>query len=314
MALGGWALFGFFGLSGYLITRSRLSGQPVRNFYLARFLRIIPSHVVVCLLVAAFAFAPLSTMLGDGREYSLGSAVGFVVRNFVLYPPVLAQPGISGTLAEVPFHGYWHGPLWTLFFEAAAYLMIGVMASIFPKRLLPYAVSAVFLVTTALSLSGAFGLVSESNPNIAKWMPLFIAFAAGSLLFLHGNKIASGLPTTTGAGAALVALSVVGLVPQLGCLLLAHLLIRLGIALPLQRVGSKYDISYGTYIYGWPVQQYLALVFRDTLPVAVFIFLSLAAAAVLAALSCVLIEMPALKLKAPQRIAVAARRHMPTHV
>lgn len=294
VTLGGWALFGFFGLSGYLITRSRLSGKPASNFYWARFLRIFPAYLV-CLLVVAFAFAPLSTLLGDG-EYLVPSAMGFVVRNFLLYPPVLAQPGIAETLIHVPFDGYWDGPLWTLFFEAIAYVMIGLMASLLSRRVLPLGVASVFVATTALSLLDTFDFLSL-NSNIATWIPLFTAFAAGSLLYLYGRKIPIGWRSALVAFALLLAVSAAGLAPQLGCLTLAYLLICVGIALPLHKIGGTYDISYGMYIYGWPVQQLLVLIFSDRLPVPLFVLSSLAATAVAAALSCLLVEKPTLKYK-----------------
>jgi peptidoglycan/LPS O-acetylase OafA/YrhL len=124
--LGTWAVFGFFGISGYLITRSRLSGRPVRDYYRARALRIMPA-LVVALLVVAFVFAPLSQLLDPAAAWDPLSSVTFVARNVFLYPPApIAQPGIADTLANVPYPLLWDGPLWTLFWEGLCYLGIGV--------------------------------------------------------------------------------------------------------------------------------------------------------------------------------------------
>jgi peptidoglycan/LPS O-acetylase OafA/YrhL len=57
------------------------------------------------------------------------------------------------------------------------------------------------------------------------------------------------------------------------------------------------DLSYGTYLYGWPVQQSLHALFPGT-AAAVLLLPSLAVTAVLAAASWYGIEQPALALKA----------------
>jgi peptidoglycan/LPS O-acetylase OafA/YrhL len=63
---------------------------------------------------------------------------------------------------------------------------------------------------------------------------------------------------------------------------------------PLAAVGSRYDISYGVYIYGWPVQQFLAAQGVHTaVPPLVFAGASLLAVAPLAWLSCRYVEGPA---------------------
>lgn len=302
--VGGWALFGFFTLSGYLITRSRLSGQRARDFYWARFLRIYPGFIV-CLLVIAFIFAPVSQLLKSSGTYSIASAVTFVLRNSLLYAPVGAQVGISGTLTNVPFTGYWDGSLWTLFFEAAAYVSIGLLASIIPRRFFPRVVAVVFILATAASLAGATGLLAL-NVRIEAWTPLVIAFTAGSLLFLYGHRIRAGSITTALAFFTLVLIGVLGFIPSLGSMPLGFLLLRLGIVLPLNRIGSKYDISYGIYIYGWPVQQLIALIFpNQVLPVMAYIIVCIVITVPIAMLSSVLVEKPALRLKRSRPASVS---------
>jgi peptidoglycan/LPS O-acetylase OafA/YrhL len=90
---------------------------------------------------------------------------------------------------------------------------------------------------------------------------------------------------------------VVNLGPSLGALPLAFLVILLGCVLPLSRVGSKYDISYGVYIYAWPVQQFVTLVAGPLLPIPLDLLIVIAITVPLAFASCVLIEHPALRLK-----------------
>src|SRR5690242_1819058 len=56
--LGGWAVAGFFAISGYLITRARLR-TDLPTFLLRRGRRIYPAFWVCCAIVA-FAFSPIA--------------------------------------------------------------------------------------------------------------------------------------------------------------------------------------------------------------------------------------------------------------
>src|SRR4051812_20340496 len=68
--LGSWAVIGFFAVSGYLISRSRVNSSSIRSFYVARLLRIYPGFIV-CLLAVAFVFAPLSLLVGSPGTFTI---------------------------------------------------------------------------------------------------------------------------------------------------------------------------------------------------------------------------------------------------
>lgn len=293
--LGTWAVFGFFAISGFLIARSRLNGRPAIDFYRARVLRILPAFIVA-LLVVAFVFVPLSLLFDPVAHWHPLSSVTFVLRNLPLYPPLLGQPGIVDTLATVPFAFLWNGSLWTLFWEACCYLLVGVGVSVLPRRTLPVAVIILFVLLTMVSITGALGLVPM--PELAgRVIPMVIAFLGGTLLFLYGARVPQGVFGALVAIGLLVVIVLLGLVPQLGTLPLGYLLLVLGNVLPLSRVGSRFDISYGVYIYAWPVQQLIALAFGLALPLPLFILFAFAGTLPLAFLSSWLVERPALSLK-----------------
>jgi len=302
--LGTWAVFGFFAISGFLITRSRLSGRSTFDFYRARVLRILPGFVVA-LIVVAFGFAPLSQLFDPDASWHPISSVTFVLRNLPLYPPLLGQPEIVHTLSGTPFPGLWDGSLWTLFWEACCYLAIGLAVSLLPRKAVPLVVIALFVLLSLVSLAGAFGLVPLPE-LVGRVIPMLIAFAAGSLLFLFSDRFRANLLTAVVAVVALVVIGLLGMIPQLGALPLAYLLLTLGNVLPFHGVGRSFDISYGVYIYAWPVQQTLALAFHPQLSVPVFILLSFVGTVPLAFLSCWLIERPALALKSRRPRAVRA--------
>lgn len=294
--LGTWAVIGFFTLSGFLITRSRLSGRPASSYYWNRALRIMPAFLV-CIIVVAFVIAPVSVLLRSGASYSFTSALTYVLTNLPLAPRSLAQNGIESTLVGVPVAGLWNGPLWTLFWESCCYLVIGVLVSLVRKQWLRSVVVVLFVATTALVVLTTsrvleFGTMTEAV------FPLFVAFFAGSLAYLFRRSLDVSWPMLLGCLLLITAAVLVGYAAAFAALPLVVLLIRLGAAFPLYDVGIRYDISYGVYIYGWPVQQLITLAtFGSGMAVGWFILLSFIFTLPLAFLSCALVERPALARK-----------------
>lgn len=304
--LGTWAVFGFFGISGYLITRSRLSGHSVRQFYRARFLRLFPGFFV-CLLAVSFVFAPLSLLWDPAGSFSMFDQLGYIVRNLLLYPPFLGQYDIGSTLSAVPFTDVWNGPLWTLFWEAACYVLVGVAASLLPRRILGPLMIATLLVASVAT----FG--AEQTPAvpllITRTLPMFAAFAGGAVLFLYDEKFIRRWAVPGMVGLVLVSV-LTQTATTLAPLPFTYLLFVLSAIIPLRQVGSRFDVSYGVYIYGWPVQQVVALMAGDSLPVWLFIALSVAGTLPLAYLSCRYVEQPALAFKnakVPASVVMAGR-------
>lgn len=294
--LGTWAVLGFFGLSGFLITRSRLSGRPAASYYWNRALRILPAFLV-CILIVAFVFAPVSVLLSTDASYSFPSALTWLLTNLPLAPQFLAQKGIESTLLGLPVTGYWNGPLWTLFWEACCYVIVGILVSVVRGRWLKLVVGVLFVTATVLVVLTTAGVLRLAAQAEAIF-PLFVAFFAGSLVYLFRRAIDVSWPVLACCALVLVAVVVVGYAAAFAALPLIILLLWLGSVLPLHRVGAHFDISYGIYIYGWPVQQLIALVvFGTGMPVGWFIVLSLVFTLPLAFLSCALVERPALARK-----------------
>lgn len=301
-SLGGWAVFGFFGLSGYLITRSRMSGQPAWQYYVARFLRIYPGFLA-CILVTAFVFAPLAVRLGSGGTYTITEGIKYVWGSLLLHPPVIGHPWIGTTLASAPFPDVWNGSLWTLFWEAACYVLIGIAVSIFrSKTILGPIMIATFILGTAVSYFAQVQILVLPGFLVGV-VPMTTAFVAGSILFLYADKI-QVVPMVSASVVILIGLTFTKLAVVFAALPLAMLLMTLGSVINWQRIGSKNDISYGVYIYAFPVQQLLVVAFPPgTIPHGVHILLAIMIVYPLAWMSYRLVEKPALNLKPRRRSA-----------
>ncbi|HAP91234.1 MAG TPA: hypothetical protein DEP82_08465 [Arthrobacter bacterium] len=289
--LGSWAVIGFFGISGFLITRSRVHSRSAASYSLARFLRIFPG-LAVCMAIVAFIIAPLTAGL-TGRRYSVTDALFYFVTNLSAGTPGIAAAGIPGSLDGLPDPRLWNGPLWTLFWEIACYVLVGVVIGIFRVELARIALLCPFIVGSAMAFGVDAGWMPRPTPYDWPLIPV-LTFLAGSLLYLYRDSVPAS-PASLGVCAVMVlAIAGLGFAPSLIHLPLCALLLAGSLYLPLASVGSRYDVSYGVYIYGWPVQQFLASMGVHTVvPPWVFAGASLLVVAPLAWLSCRYVEGPA---------------------
>jgi peptidoglycan/LPS O-acetylase OafA/YrhL len=284
-SLGHWAVLGFFAVSGYLIAASRVRGG-FGSFLAARLLRIYPAFLV-CLLAVAFIAAPLSTALTPGN-WTPSAGATYVVHNALLK---IEANTVGGTIPHAPYGPAWNGSLWTLFYEFLCYLLIGVLLSL-PRRWRGPVVAAAFAVT---AVGGQ--LTVHRTGTVADFLSLAPVFLAGSLLFLYGDRVPMSWPLGV---AALVLTPVAGelnVVSSIGAPVIVYACFWLGIVLPLQKVGHRNDISYGVYIYAYPVEQLVAAAGWNRHGVGLYIVLSILFTLPLAAASWFGVERPALELK-----------------
>ena len=269
------AVYGFFGISGYLIAASA-EHNTVGRYLWQRVLRIFPAFWV-CLLLTAFLFGLLAWFHqnpGCGVSCYLRAPLGpldYLRQNFWLR---IDQQGIANTLKDVPFGPAWNGSLWSLFYEFSCYLILAVFAI---SRLLRHrwlvAILAAAAWGTELIFTWNMGLNAQVNifnaADATRFLQLVPIFLFGTLLYLYRDRVPDSF-WLAAASAVLVALSFVipldGRDREFGLTLtnvfapaLAYLMIWLGIHLPLYKVGARNDYSYGIYIYGYPVTQLLAV-------------------------------------------------------
>ncbi|WP_231639456.1 acyltransferase family protein [Mycobacterium sp. Marseille-P9652] len=285
---------GFFAISGFLITSSWLSKPQLRNYLVARGLRIFPG-LWVCLVVIAFIIAPLGVAIQGGSAADLlfsRAPIDYVLDNGVLN---VLHHGIGGTPRGVPRPGEWNGSLWTLPFEVTCYIAVaglGVVGLLSRRWLIPVAFAL------ALSCAALISYPISAMPTVPQMCARFaVMFLAGALLHQFRNVIR--------ARWSLVAVSVVivlaaGLLPNyrvVAAVPLAYAVIVSGALIHNKRLRLRNDMSYGVYIYGWPIQQLLVICGLVSLNPIVFTIIATIATLPLAALSWFLVEKPAMSLK-----------------
>ncbi len=286
---------GFFALSGFLITASWLRDPHLRDYLIARALRILPAFYVV-LAVTAFVFAPLSLAIQGGSPLKLltsGAPFQYILMNSAL---IELKMDVGGTPAGIPMAGVWNGSLWSLVWEALCYLIVAVIGVV---GLAKYRwVSPVIL---ALGVAGAIVLPPLTFPGVWTIPQLIvrtaITFSAGAVMYQWRDVIPARWSLVAVSVAIVIAAAWLPDYRVVGALPLAYAVIVSGALIKDKRFNLRTDLSYGMYIYAFPMQQLLAVAGLVTLTPLLFFGVSTLATLPLAAASWFLVEKRALALK-----------------
>jgi peptidoglycan/LPS O-acetylase OafA/YrhL len=290
---GGVAVYTFFAISGYLITLSWQRDPHLGRFMWKRVLRIFPALVVV--IVASFAIiGPLNTSLDLSDYFSRRESWSYLGKVFI-YP---AQIGLPDVFSKNPYPYAVNGSLWTLRLEFSLYLVVAALGLVgfLNRRGTCSALALVCVVADFIimhtSLAAHVPYLHQVETMFANAAPFFVGAALSQVE--QGAK----LPRLA-AGLVLLMLLAASTPVFQPLLLLALPVVVLSIA----RCGSINlgrnfgDLSYGLYLWAFPIQQTFIKFFPWLSPVQLFATASFSAA-ILAALSWHLVEKRALKLKA----------------
>ena len=307
--IGQIAVDGFFIVSGLLVTRSYLTLRSFPRFAWHRFLRIMPGFWS-CLLVTALLVAPLVAVLERRSPFSVfvgdRSAVAYVGRNAGL---LMEQYDIAGLLKTVPNPDAFDGPLWTLVFEAVCYVLVAALGvcGILLRRRWMMGVSLLVLWSSFILLDA--GMLTLPGTSLPALLRFAFVFSLGATAWLYADRLPISWPLAVGALTLLVGALLTQHTYQIaGGVGLAYVLVWLSVRAPLR--SPRTDLSYGMYIYHWPVQQVMALLGLTVLGTTAFVALSVLAAAAFAFLSWHLIESPALRYKSARWVSRLERRRL----
>lgn len=256
VSFGELAVDGFFVISGFLILQSWLKAPDLGSFIKKRVSRIYPGFVVASIL-SALVVAPYGS---SPSEYFHALNPVRLVRSIAL----LQLPDIPPAFVGQP-HPFVNGSMWTISYEFRCYLLVAVVGSfglLKQKGTWP----ALWVGVSACSVSPclvdwiAFPGLHTIFGNPGQLAHFLAFFTAGGCYYLY-PKLLSGSRLGTAIALGLLFLCMFSdLLANLALVTLgSYCLLRFAFAqfscLDIFRRMS--DISYGVYLYGWPIQKLL---------------------------------------------------------
>lgn len=302
--LGSFAVWVFFAISGYLITQSGLASVTVKSFATKRLLRIMPA-LIVLLVLSVFVAGPMLTNHSIGDYFANIYTWTYLIKN----PAFGNQGELPGVFMGVPFSGEFNGSLWTIKYELLMYALVGVGMAL--RRRNYSLLISVILATTFFAMTLLHQL-QLTNLSVIFWrLEGFTALKMERVsllgcLFFCGSVLAFGYPKrnygiyVAASTAFIFAYRDTALFKPFAALLLPLVVIYLAHqgAYFVRALKPRLDLSYGIYLYAFPIQQAIASIgFTGQQYWPLTLTISLLATVGLAYISWMLIEQPALGLK-----------------
>ena len=290
-------VMGFFSLSGYLITASFDRSSNILRYLRNRILRIFPGYWI-CLIITAFVIAPAifyinNKTLSGFNFWGSDSSLSFVYRNSLLN---IQQWSIGNVLQSSVYKESINGSLWSLFPEMLCYLLtliLGLFGLLNKnKHVFLLLFIFVFIVyVTNLYTTNLFGPTFLILSNARK---LYTCYLCGMCLYIFKDQIYIDVK-----GLLFIFLTSIAFIKFGGFLIVAPIAIAILCIRGFStfQISLKYDISYGLYIYAFPIEQLLATALKQSFSIFFYLIMCVMLTILLAFLSFVLIERPFLKFK-----------------
>ncbi len=256
LSFGEFAVNGFFALSGYLIVASWVRRPDLIAYARNRILRIYPGFIV------AFAISVL--VVGSLGAVSAADYLAAIAPwPFFWSMITLHEPHLVASFVGQP-HPVVNGALWTIAYEFRCYVAVAAVGSIVglvaarALRTVWVALSAALIVASCLTPE-LFGPVGRETYAVFHTIRLSaIFFAGGSLYLLNFRGTARPLPLAVMVLVFAASLASPRFVTAGFAIVGSLLILSVGLRTRKWSVIRDWpDISYGTYLYGWPIQKLL---------------------------------------------------------
>jgi peptidoglycan/LPS O-acetylase OafA/YrhL len=260
LTFGELAVDGFFLISGYLVAKSWENSASNADYVLKRVRRIYPGFLVA-FLICVFMVGPFV-----GANIRSGGILKTISDAAFLRPPRMqAFIGLS--------HPSLNGSMWTIAVEFRCYLLVillgtlGVYKSKKPLLIL----AAVLLALNEIS----FNFWMPSPVVWAFGEPLYLfrlfgIFCVGSLYYVYRESIPYNGKIAAGAVCALLFFLFQSILAESAFAILGgYLIFWLALHFKsriLRMINGRDDISYGVYLYAWPIQSSLVYFFHIKSP------------------------------------------------
>ncbi len=268
-SLGTLAVFGFFSISGYLVTPGLLR-YGIKRYSVNRLVRIYPAYIF-CTLITASLFLTIWRIQANQTNNSWSTPFIYILKNLALFPQSAGSSGSTwNLLGGLPVHGtnpaIVNASIWTLPLELMCYATLAfflVFAQFINRYktmefyLFCFTVFWFFSIFLAIRIPGLSDRQdSQFMQLLTKW-PYLFAFSVGVLTRLFYKTISTKVLFIALGLVVTVSVSNLILWALCGCAVFSFLLIQLGESDFFKRFSKFRDISYGLYLYHFPVIQIL---------------------------------------------------------
>ena len=247
----------FFIVSGFLITQSFIHNPDVKLFMKKRVVRIYPGF----LTAAAICIVVIIPLFSTRLDMSASDVFRIIFQNLLLRGAMPESDAFStNPVQEI------NGALWSISFEFWCYIATAVLGflGLLQRRAIILVVYITLAVTRIwLDLTGrqpGGGILDEIIGWPYLWFSIAPCFLIGALAHLFNEKIPrSGLLLLS----FIIALIISAHTSKIACDLLFPIAAAYGTfyaafsATRLPDAAKFGDFSYGTYLYGFPIQQML---------------------------------------------------------
>lgn len=283
--IGELAVGGFFAISGFLVTAS-FERRGILQYIFSRILRIYPAIFVYC-VVAVLVIGPLGSSVGVWQYFATDAGQYF--KNALLWTWDLNLPY---NFQDRPIAGGTNGSMWTLPIEVRSYLAVFALGLIGVWR------SRVLATLSILALYYIFVLGSDLSFLFAgeeRYRQPISFFLIGCLAWVNRDLVPLCAPITiaVGLGQLFFLDSVYWLTAHSLCF--TYIIFYVVYCTRHFDIDKKLgDVSFGLYIYAWPIQQLVWYPGQSGYMNALF---AIAIVLPIAYLSWRYVEKPALRLK-----------------
>jgi len=288
------AIKGFFLISGFLVTDSILAHRSSMQYIVSRFFRIWPPLVVVVLL-SALVMGPLVTSLSLDEYFA---DVG--LRNYISKTITLQNWGgqsvgyfeLPGVFSNNTYPGFVNAPLWSLNAEVFGYFI--VLFVFLAGGMHRFVAAILFTLIIADSLLPEKALFYWLPQNSTDFSALPFCFAFGVIMSIFKRDVTLNVSAIVGLIAVNHFIEGPLIKPLLAYTILFLAIFLVASSKTARALHIPYDISYGVFLYGWPIQQIIAFYYPNW-PHLLSLTASVLMAFVAGYLSCVFVEKPSQK-------------------
>lgn len=262
-AVGLYGVFVFFIMSGFLVSTSISRTNSLKKLLLRRIIRIYPA-LIVCAFICGFIIAGVYARSGILNYLMSHRAIYYVIKVLLLRDPLYIS-GVTYYHDTKGFGGIINGSLWTLLQEAQFYGLVVLLAGLRCFNATLAAIGAI--LGTLLFYLMTIGVLAPQEGAAINAIYSLAPLSAGVTMHFIYERIGRVRWIAIACILAIAAVIPFGLLSTLFPVLGAYPLVYLGTSSNVQlgNVTRFGDVTFGTYLYGWPIQQIIRSGFSDSI-------------------------------------------------